>query len=85
MDFRHVEKMITADGWKLIRIAGSHYQYKKESVPYNVTLPNHGSKSISIGVIKNLEKITGLSLRRQIGYFFYKNFSLLIYLLTFEQ
>ena len=64
MGFRQVEKIITADGWMLVRIAGSHYQYKKEGVPYNVTLPNHGSKDISIGVIRNLEKITSLSLRR---------------------
>ena len=64
MDFRHIEKLITADNWKLVRIAGSHYQYKKADVPYTVTLPNHGSKDISIGVIKNLEKITGLPFRR---------------------
>ena len=29
-----------------------------------VRVPNHGSRSISIGVIKDLEKKTGLSLRR---------------------
>ena len=64
MNFKHIEKLITTDNWKLVRVAGSHYQYKKLGVSYTVTLPNHGSKDISIGVIKNIEKITGLSIRR---------------------
>lgn len=63
MNFKKIEKKITSDGWVLVRVCGSHYQYKKAQCAKTVVLPNHGSKDISIGVLKNLEKITGLTLR----------------------
>ncbi len=63
MSFRQIEKKVTNDGWVLVRILGSHYQYKKAGCDKLVVIPNHGEKDISIGVLKNLEKITGLSLR----------------------
>ena len=64
MNFKKIEKIILADGWVLVRVCGSHYQFKKSGVEKNVVIPNHGNKDISIGVLKNLEKTTGLSLRR---------------------
>ena len=64
MNFKKIEKIILADGWVLVRVCGSHYQFKKPGVEKNVVIANHGNKDISIGVLKNLEKITGLSLRR---------------------
>ena len=64
MTFREIEKILKADKWVLIRITGSHYQYRKVGVPHAIVVPNHNSRDISIGVVKNLEKKTGLSLRR---------------------
>lgn len=64
MNFKKIERLITADDWVLVRTCGSHYQFKKNGVDKTVVIPNHGNKDISIGVLKNLEKITGLSLRR---------------------
>ena len=61
--FKQVSRKITTDGWVLIRVCGSHHQYKKDGNSFVLTVPNHGNKELSIGVIKNLEKITGLSLR----------------------
>lgn len=63
-NFKNIERKITADGWTLVRITGSHYQYKKAGSPLTVVVPNHSGRDVSIGVIKNLEKITGLSLMR---------------------
>ncbi len=63
MVFKEVNKILCKNGWYNIRTKGSHYQYKHSNFPSCVTVPNHGSKEISIGVIKNLEKATGLSLR----------------------
>ena len=63
MTFREIKKLLEADGWRLVRVCGSHNQFRKAGNPYAVTVPNHGSRSISIGVIKDLEKKTGLSLR----------------------
>lgn len=62
-DFKSIEKKITADGWVLVRISGSHYQYKKEGVSANAVIPFHRGRSVSIGVIKSLERVTGLSLQ----------------------
>lgn len=64
MNFKFVEKTVKADGWVLVRITGSHYQYKKIGVTESLVIPCHGKRDISIGVLKNLEKISGLSLRR---------------------
>ena len=62
--FRKIEKILKADKWVLIRVTGSHYQYRKVGVADAIVVPNHGSRNLSIGVIKDLEKKTGLSLRR---------------------
>ena len=64
MTFREIKKLLEADGWRLVRVCGSHNQFRKAGNPYAVTVPNHGSRCISIGVIQDLEKKTGLSLRR---------------------
>ena len=64
MTFREIDKILKADDYVLVRITGSHYQYRKAGVPYTSVVPNHNGKDISIGVLKNLEKKTGLSLRR---------------------
>lgn len=65
MTFCGIKKILEANGWCLVRIRGSHNQFRKAGNPYAVTVPDHGSRDITIGVIKDLEKKTGLSLRRQ--------------------
>ena len=64
MTFREVERILRSDCWKLVRISGSHYQYRKVGNPYAITVPNHGGRDLTIGVLKDLEGKTGLSLRR---------------------
>ena len=64
MTFREIERILKTDKWVLIRVSGSHHQYRKAGCPDTIILPNHNGKDISIGVIKDLEKKTGLSLRR---------------------
>ena len=64
VNFRQIEKKLLANGWYLVRVCGSHYQYKHPVISKPITVPNHGSRDISIGVVRNLEKVTGLSLRR---------------------
>lgn len=64
VNFRIVEKILVANGWYLVRVNGSHYQYKHPDKIFTITVPNHNGKDLSIGVIKNLEKATGLSFKR---------------------
>ncbi len=56
MTFREIEKILKADKWVLIRITGSHYQYRKVGVFNSIVVPNHNGKDLSIGVVKDLEK-----------------------------
>lgn len=64
MTFREVEKILKANKWVLIRVSGSHYQYCKAGACNTVVVPNHSGHDLTIGVLKDLEKKTGLSLRR---------------------
>lgn len=64
MTFREVERILKSDEWKLIRVSGSHHQYRKAGSYNCITVPNHNGKDLTIGVLKDLEKKTGLSLRR---------------------
>ena len=41
MNFREIEKIILADGWYLVDVKGSHYQYKHPTKKGKVTIPNH--------------------------------------------
>lgn len=63
MTFRKLKIVLESNGWKVIRIVGSHYQFGKEGNSNTITVPYH-HKDISMFILKNLEKQTGLSLRR---------------------
>lgn len=63
MDFRQADKLLRKNGWKVVRINGSHHQYGHEGVGYVVTVPFHKHKDLSPAVIKNLQEGTGLSFR----------------------
>lgn len=62
MSSREVIKMLTAAGWVLDRVRGDHHIFALEGNPLRAVVP-HPSKDLSIGVIKNLERVTGLTLR----------------------
>lgn len=46
MTFKNLSRKITSDGWELIRVCGSHYQFRKDGCASVLTVPNHGSKDI---------------------------------------
>lgn len=63
MEARKAEKILKRNGYVLIRTGKtSHRQYGKPGFP-TVTIPFHGSKDLSMLVLKSLEKQTGLSFR----------------------
>lgn len=49
-NFKSIEKKLTSNGWQLVRISGSHHQYKKAGVSTLATIPNHGKKKIYLSV-----------------------------------
>ena len=59
MRFREIEKQILNDGWYLVDVSGSHYQYKHPSKPGRVTIPNHRG-DIPPRVVNSILKQAGL-------------------------
>lgn len=64
MRYSEVVKKLCKAGWVEVRVCGSHHQFKHVRSVYVVTVPKHSGKDVSIGVIKRIEGITGLSLLR---------------------
>ncbi len=54
---------LKAEGWQIVRIQGSHHILKKPGVPGSVPVPVHGSVDLPIGIIKSIEKQTGVKLK----------------------
>lgn len=63
MTSREIIQALTADGWVLVNVEGSHNQYRHPTKPGRVTVP-HPRKDFPIGTIKSIEKQSGLKLRK---------------------
>jgi predicted RNA binding protein YcfA (HicA-like mRNA interferase family) len=55
-------KLLERDGWKLLRVAGSHHIYGKAGVEVRLSLPVHGNEMLKIGLARHLAKLAGISL-----------------------
>lgn len=62
IDSREVLKRLTADGWTVIRIKGSHHQLRHQSKPGIVTV-KHPAKEYPMGTLKSMERQSGVRLR----------------------
>ncbi|NLM18283.1 MAG: type II toxin-antitoxin system HicA family toxin [Candidatus Riflebacteria bacterium] len=60
MKVREVIKKLEQNGWILRRIKGSHHIYSKNGV--SVPVPFHGNKELGKGLLKAIEKQTGVKL-----------------------
>lgn len=63
MVFKKIDKKLRQNVWQLVRVNGSHHMYKHVDNPNCLSVPDHGKESISTGVIKSIERLSGLSLR----------------------
>ncbi|MHB9134116.1 MAG: type II toxin-antitoxin system HicA family toxin [Armatimonadota bacterium] len=59
MDSKNVIRMLEADGWMLVRVNGSHHQFKHSAKPGTVTVP-HPKKDIPPGTLQSIKKQAGL-------------------------
>lgn len=60
MRAREMEKILTNDGWYLVKQVGSHKQYKHPTKPGKVTIPFH-SGDIDKGTAKSILIQAGLN------------------------
>lgn len=63
MNGKQVIAKLKAEGWQLVRIEGSHHIFEKPGFLRAVPVPVHGSKDIGIGLLKAIEKQTGVKLK----------------------
>jgi predicted RNA binding protein YcfA (HicA-like mRNA interferase family) len=59
MNSRALIRLLEADGWRCVRIRGSHHQFKHSSKPGLVTVP-HPKKDLGTGLIKAILKQAGI-------------------------
>lgn len=61
MTGKEVIKLLTKAGWKHTSTRGSHYKMEKRG-RRSVPIPVHGNKDLGIGLLKTIEKQTGVKL-----------------------
>lgn len=57
--YKHLDRVLVSLGYSLVRIKGSHVQYKKNNSL--ITVSKHSNKEISIGVLSVVLKEINLS------------------------
>ena len=64
MKVRDLTRVLTADGWYLVRTRGSHHQYKHPVKAGLVTIPGSGNDDLAPGTVNNILKQAGLKITR---------------------
>lgn len=65
MKIREVIKMIEKDGWYLVKVKGSHRQYKHSSKKGLVTISGHLNDDIGKGTLNSILKQAGLKQEKE--------------------
>ena len=60
MNSSHLIRMLEEDGWRLVRVTGSHHHFKHTAKWGFVTVP-HPKKDLPIGTSKSILKAAGLN------------------------
>jgi predicted RNA binding protein YcfA (HicA-like mRNA interferase family) len=58
---REFAAILSRNGWKLLRVNGSHHIFGKTGSIVRLSVPIHGNHPLKIGLLKHLLKIAGLS------------------------
>ena len=64
MRYFDVDRALKAVGFKLTRTNGSHCFYVNVKTGKKATVPNHGTKDIATGTLKNIERQAGITLTK---------------------
>lgn len=63
MKVKEVVKRLEEDGWYQLRQESSHRNFRKEDNPNVVTVPGQDRDDVSPGVLSDIRRKTGLTLR----------------------
>lgn len=61
MNGKEVIKILRASGWEVLRTEGSHHRLGRGT--QRVTVPVHGNRDLGIGLIRAIERQSGVKLR----------------------
>jgi predicted RNA binding protein YcfA (HicA-like mRNA interferase family) len=59
MNSSRLIKMLSDNGWQLVRISGSHHHFRHPNSANVVTVP-HPKKDLSVGTFRSVLKCAGL-------------------------
>jgi predicted RNA binding protein YcfA (HicA-like mRNA interferase family) len=57
---RELAKVLERQGWRLLRVQGSHHIYGKEESVVRLLVPIHGNQPLKTGLLNHLLKMAGL-------------------------
>jgi len=60
MNGKEAIKILKKNGWKVLRVRGSHHQMGKGD--YRTTVPVHGNRDLGKDLLKEIERQTGVTL-----------------------
>ena len=65
-------KAFQRDGWKVVRITGSHYILGKEGEDFHLTIPYHKGRIVKVGLLKGVIRDAGLTNEEYLSLFYGK-------------
>jgi predicted RNA binding protein YcfA (HicA-like mRNA interferase family) len=60
---KELARAVERQGWKLLRVAGSHHIYGKEDSIVRLSIPIHGNKPLKTGLLRHLLALAEMSER----------------------
>ncbi|MBN9303769.1 MAG: hypothetical protein BGO82_15465 [Devosia sp. 67-54] len=58
-------KLLERNGWRLLRVNGSHHIYGKAGVDARLSVPVHGNEPLKLGLMRHLAKLAQLTLEQE--------------------
>lgn len=58
---KELAKAVERQGWRLLRVHGSHHIYGKEGNTVRLSIPIHANSPLKIGLLRHLMKEAGLA------------------------
>lgn len=55
-------KLLERNGWRLLRINGSHHIYGKPGYEPRLSVPIHGNEALKLGLARHVAKLADISL-----------------------
>lgn len=62
---RQFAKLLERNGWRLLRVNGSHHIYGKAGVDARLSVPVHGNEPLKLGLMRHLAKHAQLTFEQE--------------------